>query len=78
MSYQVKIGKNNEILLPEGLCNELEIEVGDILICEVVVSSPAISMKKHSNQSLTDDEITAAGNLTRVFSCDPEQDAIID
>lgn len=72
MSYQVQIGKNNEILLPEDLCNVLEIEVGDILICEVAVSSPAISMKKHSNQALTDDEITAAGNLTRVFSYGPE------
>lgn len=68
MGYQVQLGKNREILLPDDLCNELEIKVGDILICEVTVSPSAISMRKHSDQALTDDEITGAGNLTRVVS----------
>lgn len=68
MSYQVKIGKLNQILIPDELCNELKLKVGDILICETTVGSSAISMSKHCNQALSDDDIAAAGNLTRVIS----------
>ena len=68
MSYQVKLWNFNQIPIPDELCNELKIKVGDILICEITVGSSAISMSKHCNQALTDDEITAAGNLTCVIS----------
>ena len=78
MSYQVKIGKNREIPLSDDICNELEIIIGDILICEAIVDSSSISMKKHSNQTLSDDDIALAGNLTRVIPYDPEQEAIVD
>ncbi|WP_300927592.1 hypothetical protein [Rheinheimera sp. 1928-s] len=67
VGYLIDIRKNNEILLPDEICNELEINVGDILMCEAAVDSSAIIMSKHCNQALSDDEITAAGNLTRVI-----------
>ena len=34
----------------------------------------SISMVKHSNQALSDDEVAAAGNLTRVFSYDDHEE----
>lgn len=72
MSYQVKVGKSNEIPLPSNICKELEITIGDILICEVIADLSSISMKKHCNQELSDDEIASAGNLTRVIPYNPE------
>ncbi|ENM3782631.1 hypothetical protein QMW93_003709 [Vibrio cholerae] len=68
MNYPVKIGENNEIPLPDELCSELDIKVGDILFCEVVEKSSKIVMTKHNDQTLSDAEIASAGNLTRVFS----------
>lgn len=69
MSYQVIIGKNNEVALSDELCRKLEIKVGDILIFETSVDSSAITMSKHCDQTLTDDDIVSAGNLARVFPC---------
>ncbi len=74
MHYQVKIGKNNETPLPEALCSELGINIGDILICETMENSSKIVMTKHCNQTLSDADISAAGNLTRVISCSPNSD----
>lgn len=72
MGYQVKIGKNNEVALPNELCYKLEIDVGDIVIFESAVDSPAITISKHCDQTLSDDDVAAAGNLARVFPCVPE------
>jgi len=74
MGYQFKVGKNHEILLPDDICDQLDIKIGEILICEVSENSSSISMKKHSDQALSDDEIFSAGNLTRVISYDLEQE----
>ena len=68
MSYQITIGKNNEIALPDDLCDEIQVKVGDILICEATMAPPALTMKKHCDQTLSDDDIAAAGNLARIFA----------
>lgn len=67
MNYQVTLGENNEIPLPDDLCSELDIKIGDILLCEVVENSSKLVMTKHSNQTLSDADIASAGNLTRVI-----------
>lgn len=78
MSYTVKLGKNAEVPLPDSICKELGIAVGDILICEKMSDHSSISMVKHSNQALSDDEVAAAGNLTRVFSYDFQEEPTTD
>ncbi len=67
MNYQIEIGDNNLIPIPDVLCQELGIQVGDILLCEAVASSLEIVMTKHSDQTLNDAEIASAENLTRVI-----------
>ncbi len=54
MSYQVELGINNEIPLPDDVCRELNFVVGDILIWEKLDAM---------DQSLTDAEIESAGSL---------------
>lgn len=71
MSYRAKLGKDDEIPLPDKLCSELGIKIGDILICESADDSSTISLKKHINQELSDEEIAASGNLTRVIQYKP-------
>ncbi|HAK16164.1 MAG TPA: hypothetical protein DCM65_07915 [Acinetobacter junii] len=68
MNYQVKLCENNEIPLPDDLCSELDIKIGDILFCKVVGKSSKLVITKHSNQTLSDADIASAGNLTRVIS----------
>lgn len=72
MNYQVKVGKDHEISLPDNICKDLEITIGDILICEASADRSSILMRKHCNQKLSDDEIASAGNLTRVIPYSPE------
>lgn len=72
MSHTVKINENKQIPLPDVLCRELGINVGDILICELIENASKIIMKKHVDQTLTDVELACAGNLTRVISCIPD------
>lgn len=76
--YQFRVGKNHEVPLPDDICEELDIKIGDILICEAVQGSPSISMKKHNDQALSDDDIATAGNLTRVVPYTPESDINTD
>jgi bifunctional DNA-binding transcriptional regulator/antitoxin component of YhaV-PrlF toxin-antitoxin module len=78
MGYQFKVGKNNEVPLPDDICDDLDIKIGDILICEVAANSSSISMKKHCDQTLSDDDITSAGNLTRVIPYFAEHSAAAD
>lgn len=68
MNYTVEISNDNLIPLPDGLCAELGFEVGDILICVMDKERSEISMIKHIDQKLSDEQILAAGNLTRVIS----------
>lgn len=72
MKYQVKLNSNNEIPLPDDLCRELNFAVGDILLCEKLDSTVAITLSKHIDQSLTDAEIASAGNLARVIPIQTE------
>ncbi|GAA0679793.1 hypothetical protein [Rheinheimera tangshanensis] len=67
MSYSVKIIDNNLIPLPDDLCAELSFSVGDILLCELDKDRSEMRMVKYTNQTLTDEQISAAGNLTRVI-----------
>ncbi len=69
VSYHVKVGKNNQIPLPDDLCKELRINLGDILICKLVENSTKIEMTKHENQTLSDAEIASVENLKRVIPC---------
>ncbi|MDP5130084.1 MAG: hypothetical protein NWQ54_04335 [Paraglaciecola sp.] len=68
MNYNVKIIKNNIIPVPDALCAELGFSVGDILVCVMDKDRSEISMTKHSDQALTDEQISAVRNLTRVVS----------
>lgn len=68
MSYTVEITKDNLIRIPDILSAELGFSLGDILVCVMYKDRPEISMAKHSDQTLTDEQISAAGNLTRVVS----------
>ena len=67
VSYQVKVGKNNQIPLPDDICRDLGINLGDILICKLAENSTQIEMTKHVDQTLSDTEIASVGNLTRVI-----------
>lgn len=68
MSYTVEITKDNLIPIPDTLCVELGFAVGDVLVCVIDKDRSEIRMTKYSKQTLTDDQISAAGNLTRVVS----------
>lgn len=68
MSYTVEITNNNLIPVPDALYAELGFEVGDILLCVMDKDRSEISMVKHIDQTLSDEQILAAGNLTRVVS----------
>lgn len=68
MNYTVEITNNNLIAVPDALCAELGFEVGDILVCVIDKDRSEISMVKHIDQTLSDEQILAAGNLTRVVS----------
>lgn len=68
MNYTVEITNNNLIPVPDALCAELGFEVGDILVCVIDKDRSEISMVKHIDQTLSDEQILAAGNLTRVVS----------
>lgn len=68
MNYTVEITNNNLIPVPDALCAELGFAVGDILKCVMDKDRSEISMVKHIDQTLSDEQILAAGNLTRVIS----------
>ncbi|CAM5196375.1 hypothetical protein [Alishewanella longhuensis] len=67
MSYRVSLGHHNEVQLPDALCQELGIEIGDIMVFGAHPDYESLIVTKHSDQALTDDEIMAAGNLARVI-----------
>jgi hypothetical protein len=68
MSYNVKITKGNLIPVPDKLCAELGFAVGDVLVCVMDKDRSEVRMTKHPDQTLTDEQISAAGNLARVVS----------
>ena len=73
MSYSVEIINNNLQPLPDELCTELGFSVGDILVCEMNKDRSEMRMVKHTDQTLTDEQILAAGNLTRVINTMPDE-----
>ena len=73
MSYSVEIINNNLLPLPDELCTELGFSVGDILVCEMNKDRSEMRMVKHTDQTLTDEQILAAGNLTRVINTIPDE-----
>lgn len=73
MSYTIEILKDNVLPLPDSLCLELGFAVGDILICEMDKDRSEMKMTKHTEQTLTDEQISSAGNLTRVISLSTEE-----
>ncbi|PCH93966.1 MAG: hypothetical protein COB83_12775 [Gammaproteobacteria bacterium] len=66
-TYRLQIGNNYEIPLPDEFCEEFNIIIGDILRCELINNSKDISLVKHDDQTLSDTDIIASGNLTRVI-----------
>ena len=68
MNYTVEITNNNLIPIPDALFFELGFAVGDILVCVIDKDRSEICMVKHIDQTLSDEQILAAGNLTRVVS----------
>lgn len=74
MSYRVTLGHHNEVQLPDALCQELGIEIGDIMVFGAHPDSESLIVTKHGDQTLTDDEIAAAGNLSRVIPYAPEHE----
>jgi len=73
MSYSVEIINNNLLPLPDELCTELGFALGDILVCEMDKDRSEMRMVKHTDQTLTDEQILAAGNLTRVIDITPDE-----
>ena len=67
MNFTTTIGENHEIELPEQICQQLSINTGCILEFKTIKEAKSIEIKKHEDQSLTDEEIEKAGNLSRVF-----------
>ena len=67
MNYRCQINDEGLIPLPDMICNDLGIQVGDVLICEAANNPSKLVLKKHADQTLTDDEIALAGNLSRVI-----------
>ena len=65
MTYQM----NDErlVTLPDVICSELGFQLGDILIRDLTDNASKLTLRKHRVQTLTDDEIALAGNLTRVI-----------
>lgn len=47
---------------------ELGINVGDILIFEIADNATALVAKKHTDQTLDDDQLASVVNLARVVS----------
>ena len=68
MSYKVTLAENNLLPLPDKLCAELGIDVGDILIFEIADDCTTLVANKYTNQTLDDEQLATAGNLARVVS----------
>jgi hypothetical protein len=66
LSYQITIGQEYELSLPDDYCDELGIDIGDILRFSTNENG-SFSIEKHDVQSMTDEEIDASGNLARVI-----------
>ena len=72
MNYRCQISDERLIPLPDVICSDLGIQVGDVLICEAADNASKLVLRKHADQTLTDDEIALAGNLTRVIPLERE------
>tara|TARA_Y100000588_G_C14238766_1_gene918439 strand:- start:1383 stop:1637 length:255 start_codon:yes stop_codon:yes gene_type:complete len=60
------VGKNGAIPLTNELCEDSKISIGDILIFTIMEDNRSIKLEKFEDQTLSDEQIEAHGNLTRV------------
>lgn len=67
MNHTLTLIENNVLPLPEPLVTELGWTVGDILIFKRNENGLGISIEKHADQTLSDEQISRADNLGRVF-----------
>ena len=64
--YRMTIGNQCELPLPNEYCTKLGIDIGDILAFSTTENG-GLSIEKHSDQTLSDDEIHHSGYLSRVI-----------
>ena len=58
------VGKNGAIPLPDELCEDSKLSIGDILICTIMEDNRSIKLEKFEDQTLSDKQIEAHGSLT--------------
>lgn len=66
----VTVGKNGAIPLPDELCQDSKLSIGDILLCTVMKGNNSIKLEKYEDQTLSDEQIEEHGSLTRVEALD--------
>lgn len=66
----VTVGKNGAIPLPDELCQDSKLSIGDILLCTVMKDNNSIKLEKYEDQTLSDEQIEGHGSLTRVEALD--------
>lgn len=62
----VTAGKNGAIPLPDELCHDSNLCIGDILLCTVTKDNNSIILEKYEDQTLSDEQIEGHGSLARV------------
>ncbi len=67
MTYRFQMNDERLVTLTDVICSELGFQLGDILIREVTDNASKLTLRKHAAQTLTDNEIALARNLTRVI-----------
>lgn len=69
-----EIGKNGAVPLPRNsyFSEEDKLKLGDILICKLSDDMKSFVIKKHHDQTLTDEQIKAHGYLCRVEEFNPD------
>lgn len=76
MSFRVTLGRHNEVPLPDALCQALGLKIGDIIVFAASPDSQALTVTKHNDQTLTDDQIAAARNLSRIIPLSIEEEEL--
>ena len=68
----ITVGKNGAIPLPDELCAECELDIGDLLLCSVMEDNFSIQLEKFEDQTLSDTQIEAHGYLIRIQALHPK------
>lgn len=66
------VGKNGAIPLPDELCEDSKLSIGDILIGTIMEDNPSIKLEKFEDQTLSDKQIEEHGSLTRAEVTNPK------